>query len=388
MEPIVDVVIIGGGIQGLSVASHLAQEGVKDVVLIEQERGFGRGSTERSAGMVMLQVHSGVGEKTQLSRASFPEYLAFKEKYSVDLNLIQCGSVLFATNQESAEQLRDQAKLQNNLDIPTETIDHAQLQELAPFLRVDDITTAVYCPEDGYLNQAAVVEGYRNHARRNGVILSLDTKATGIKLDKNQVVAVETTVGPCATRTVVNAGGALADKIGAWVGLKIPIRKTLRSLWFTTVRSDISKMPIVEDVSTEWYMRPESNQIMIGVGPVDEVTWDLDNLSSFIKPSHREAANDFLSFRAPGFGEVKVEHGWAGIRALTPDQMPILGPVPEVKGFINCCGWSGYGTMHAPIAGQLIAELIVYGETRTMDIKPFLLSRFSLNDGGRNEVHL
>ena len=116
---------------------------------------------------------------------------------------------------------------------------------------------------------------------------------------------------------------------------------------------------------------------MIGVGTTDEVSWEIDSLSVPIKPNHEEDADDFLSFRAPRLGKVKVEHGWAGIRALTPDQLPILGPVLEVQGFINCCGWSGYGVMHAPIAGQLIAELVADGEAQTLDIKPFLLSRFS-----------
>ncbi len=379
MEPIADVVIIGGGIQGLSIACHLIEEGIKDIVLVEMEKEFGRGSTDRSAAMIMFQVHTGEKEKTLLTRASFPEYLNFKQKYDADVNLLKCGSVLIGTTEESANQIRNQVKLQNELNIPAEILDHSQLLKIAPFLKVDDIITAMYCSEDGYINAAGAVEGYKKYAKRHGVILSPGVKATGIKMDRNRVAAVETTAGPCPTRTIVNATGALSDKVGNWVGLKIPIRKVLRSIWFTTVKADISKMPIIEDIMTEWYMRPENNQVLIGVGPVDEVSWELDSLSNFIPPDHEEAANGFLSFRTPGFGKIKVEHGWAGIRDLTPDQMPILGALPEIEGFFNCCGWSGYGVMDAPIAGKLIAELIVYGETKTMDIKPFLISRFSLS---------
>jgi len=373
------VVIIGAGIQGVSIAAHLALKKITDVVIAEMGDFVGGGETARTAAMLMFQVHTGQEAKTDLSRLSIPEYREFNETFpgiNRDIGLHQCGSILYATNEVAAIKLRDQGTAQNKKGILTETLTPDELKKRLPFANVSDIIVAIYCPDDGYLDAKAVVSGYQDYARGQGVEIATGLAATGIVLEGDQVVGVQTTGGLIKTSLVVNAAGGLADKVGNWVGLKIPLRNTLRSIWVTEEIPKLGKVPIFEDVTTEWYLRPAGMQLLIGVGPIDDAPKDIKNIQRDIPAKYKDECGEFIVHRAPGLAGVGLVKGWAGMRPLTPDQLPIIGPVPEVRGFINCCGWSGYGVMHAPIAGRLVAELIAHGKTDTLDITPFLLSRF------------
>jgi len=373
------VVIIGAGIQGLSVAAHLALEEITDVIVLEMGQLVGGGETARTASMLMFQVHEGQEAKAHLSLLSIPEYRKFNETFpdsNIDIGLRQCGSILYATNEAAARKLREQGAAQNEKGILTETLTSVELKKRLPILNVSDIIAAIYCPDDGYLDVSAVISGYKNYAKKQGVDIATGVTAIGILLKEDQVIGVQTTKGLIKTPFVVNAAGALADKVGNWVNLKIPLSNTVRSIWVTEEIPNLGTVPILEDISSEWYLRPEGKQLLVGVGPVDQTTEEIRNLHQDIPARHRDDCREFILYRVPGLANVEFIKGWAGIRPLTPDQLPIIGPVPEVKGFINCCGWSGHGIAHAPVAGRLVAELITHGKTDTLDITPFLLSRF------------
>jgi sarcosine oxidase subunit beta len=208
-----------------------------------------------------------------------------------------------------------------------------------------------------------------------GVKLHQGVRATGIRVRKGRVAGVVTDDGVVATDVVVNAGGAWAIEIGRWVDVEIPIINSARSILVTGPFPDIpSDRPFIEDVTVEWYYRPEGPGVLMGMGssPIEneklDVPFDLETAEEMV---------DTAVHRVPILEQATMLTGWTGIRPMTLDDRPILGPVDSVDGFIVNGGWGGTGIIQAPIAGQLVAELVSNGRTSTMDIRPFSVDRFA-----------
>lgn len=369
MRSTAGVVIIGGGIIGTSIAYHLTRRGVRDVVLVEAEM-VGSGSSGRSAAMILLQMSR---EQTiRMSQESFKEYLNFQDTFEVDIGYRPIGYLNLATPSVAAE-LRAQVALQRRLGVPTEILSPAEIARLIPALNVTDIELGSICWQDGVIDPHSVMQAYIKHARRFGAEINERVEATGIALESNRVVGAQTTAGDIATPLVVNAAGARAAQVGAWVGLALPIKNFKRTIFITDRFDEIPEpTPFVMDLAVEWYFRKEGKGILLGMGVEESTTFEPQLEWEFLDTMIQHALH-----RAPILADARVMRGWAGLRSLTPDDYPILGRAPRVEGFINACGWGGHGVMHAPIAGQLVAELIVDGATTTMNSEPFQLSRFA-----------
>ena len=205
-----------------------------------------------------------------------------------------------------------------------------------------------------------------------GVRLYQGVHATGIEVRRGKVERVYTDKGAVSTKMVVNAGGPWAVEMGKWVGIEIPILNLARGILVTGPVPEIpSSRPFVEDMTTEWYYRPEGAGVLMGMGkkPVDELEVEMtyEMMEEIIEAGVH---------RVPVLEKASVLTSWAGVRPMTPDDRPILGPVPSVEGFILNCGWGGTGIIQAPIAGQLIAEYISDGHSTTMDINSLGINRF------------
>jgi sarcosine oxidase subunit beta len=216
-----------------------------------------------------------------------------------------------------------------------------------------------------------VIQAYARSARRAGVELNEQIQATGIDLEKGRVAAVTTTEGRISTGLVVNAAGARAREVGLWGGLDLPINNFKRHIFVTGPFPEIpDDTPFVEDMGPEWYFRKEGPGILMGMGKEgstsDEPLLDWEFQDSLIEAAVK---------RVPILAGARILRGWAGLRPLTPDDLPILGYAPGLQGFVNCCGWGGHGVMHAPVGGRLIAELIADGRT-SMNLSPYRLERF------------
>jgi glycine/D-amino acid oxidase-like deaminating enzyme len=193
------------------------------------------------------------------------------------------------------------------------------------------------------------------------------------------VEGVVTDEGFVATRTVVNAGGPWAIEIGKWIDVEVAIINSARSIVVTGPFPDIpSTRPFIEDVTAEWYFRPEGPGILMGMG-----TSPTDKLDIAFRMEVVDEMLDTAVHRVPVLVNASFLTGWTGVRPLTLDDLPILGPVPSVDGFILNCGWGGTGIIQAPIAGQLVAEYISDGRTLTMDIGLFGVERFEDNPSKR-----
>ena len=362
-----DVVVIGAGIQGLSAAWHLAQAGIRDVVVVEKAT-VGSGSSRWSSSMLMLQMWK--EWHLEFSRYCFERYAAFEDDTGHDPGLLRIGTLTLVTDDVAAEQ-RGLVALRRQHGIETQIVSPEELARWLPVLATESLAFGVYGPADGVLDTPNILKGWRVSAQEKGVQICEGRRATGLELQDGRVATVKTTDGDIATRHVVNAAGADADEVGAWAGLKIPLLNRVRNVFILTPPAQLKRHIFVIDAATHWYFRHTEQMLFVGMGARENAPVQ-DRPDMDYWPEMRS----MCLRKAPAFAAASITGGWSGIRPLTPDGSPILGPVAQVPGFINNCGWGGEGIMNAPAGGQLVAEQIHDGQTSTFDVQPFLLERF------------
>ena len=364
-----EVVIIGAGVIGCSTAYHLARMGVTDITVVEMGQ-VGSGSSGKSASMLSLQFcHDEMS--VRMAKYSYGKYMQFEEEIGAPIDFKKNGWVSLAT-QKSAQDLRRSAELLQSLEVRTEVLEPEEIKRRYPEIYTEDLVLGTWGEDDGPFDPHMIMWGYIRRASQMGVRLYQGVHSTGIEVRHGKVERVYTDKGAISTKVVVNAGGPWAIEIGRWVGIEIPILNLARGILVTGPFPEIpSSRPFVEDVATEWYYRPEGAGILMGMGkkPVDEldVKMTYEMMEEIIEAGIH---------RVPVLERASVLTSWAGVRPMTPDHRPILGPVPSLDGFILNCGWGGTGIIQAPIAGQLIAEYISDGHSTTMDISSLGINRF------------
>ncbi|GAB4460828.1 MAG: FAD-binding oxidoreductase [Anaerolineales bacterium] len=365
-----DIVIIGGGVMGASIAWHLASRGTRNLILLEKEAYFGTGSTGRCAGGVRYQFSTEIN--IRLSLASLPMLERFKDEIGQEVNYRQCGYLLVATTEQDAANFKRNVELQNRLGVATELLSGDEVRARLPFMRFDDARAGTFHQKDGLVDPNSVVMGYINAAQKLGVQALTDTPVTGIRVSGGKVEGVETSRGVIQTRTVVNAAGPWAGQIGAMAGVSIPIQPIRRQMFTTTPLKEIpADFPFVIDFSQSLYFHREGEGLLVGMSnphetpgfnqSVDE-DWELTNLEAAIQ-------------RLPLLEHASRAAHWAGLYEVTPDAHPIYGATP-VEGFLVCAGFSGHGFMHGPVSGKLMSELILDGSFSTVDVSTLDLARF------------
>lgn len=363
-----DVVIVGGGIVGASIAYHLASRGVRDVVVLERER-LGSGSTTRNAGGVRLQFSTEIN--VRLSLRSLPRIERFKEEMGVDPHLRQVGYLFLITDERDVAPFEASLAMWERLDVPARRIDAAGVRSVFPELRVDDLRFATLCMRDGYCDPSGLLNGYVARAREKGVRFREQQPLVGITRQGDRVTAVRTADGEIACGTVVNAAGAWAAEVGAFAGVDLPIRPLRRQIFVTDAVPGLDRdFPLTIEFASSLYFHRESGGVLMGMadptdGPGFDGTVNWDFLPVLVERA---------LYRLPILGRSNVKTGWAGFYEDTPDKHPIIGAV-GVEGFLCAAGFSGHGIMHAPATGEAIAELIVDGRT-TLDVSPLAYDRF------------
>lgn len=368
MRNTADIVVIGGGIQGLSCLYHLAAKGITNISLVELDL-LGSGSSGRSAAMLMLSMSR---EQTiALSYLAWQEYMAFPEIFGESTYFKPIGYMTVATA-EAEEHLREELEIQSKMRVPVEILDARAVKEIIPALNVEDIVLGAICRTDGVIDPHAVMQAYTRGAKQLGAEINERVQATGVILENGRVRGVQTTGGVISTPLVVNATGARAREAGAWVGLNIPITNYKRHIFITDEFREIpASTPFLMDLEAEWYFRKEGENVLMGMGREESTSFEPQ-----FEPEFQEKVIERAAHRAPILLNATIVRGWAGLRALTPDDLPVLGHAPGVEGFVNCCGWGGHGVMHAPAGGILTSEIIADGQAKSMDITPFRYERF------------
>jgi sarcosine oxidase subunit beta len=369
MRRTADVVIIGGGIQGLSLAYHLAKLGVTDVGLVEMNT-LGSGSSGRSAAIIGYVFPS--ARSLPLVQQSFSALMRLATELGADPGYQPIGCLLLA-NASNAPSLHRRHALLEALGEESYLLAPEGISSLTPGLYLEDIKVGLYSPGAGFLDPHSIMMAYAGHARHLGVELVEEVRAVGLQIRGDRLVGVSTTAGTIATPCVVNAAGFGARQVAAWAGLHLPITNLKRHIFVIEPVPLYSRVfPFTYEVGVEWYVRREGPGLLLGMGAVEcneedpQVDW------AFL-----DEVIDHSLYRAPALADARVKTGWAGLRPITPDDDPILGPVAHLRGFLNDCGWGGHGIMTAPAAGLALAELLVHGHTDVIDIGAFCAERFA-----------
>ena len=374
LPPRADVVIIGGGIIGVSIAYYLAKKGVREVLLLE--RGLmGGGSTGKCAGGIRTQFSTEANIRCSLvSRQVFD---GFKAEFGVDPEFHRIGYLFLAADERQWSVLRGNVLLMERLGLEVELLDRGEIRRRWPFLHVDDLVGGSYTPQDGYAGPYEVLWGLISSAKRLGAVLREEVEVTGILVERGRVTGVETSTGErVRTEVVVNAAGPHAAKVGSLAGLDIPVRPLRRQIFFTAPFDGLPAVfPLVIDMEHGWYIRREGKALLLA-GPQDGES-SFNEATDF---AGQEWAAERSLHRVPALEQAHLAGGWAGLYEISPDHHAILGAFPEVRGFICANGFSGHGFQHSPAVGMVIAELIVEGTASTLDIHPLRPERFREGD--------
>jgi len=369
MEKTADIVIIGGGIIGVSIAYYLGKMGARDVVVFEKDL-IGAGSTGLCAGGIRRQWSTEVN--MHFAMKSFEVFQNFEEEFGVSSEFHQIGYLFLARDEEELESFKKNIELQNRFGVPSQLLTREEVKKEWPFLNLEDVFGGAFCDTDGYAGPNEVTHAIAKGARRHGAKIFEKTEVISIEVARDRIVSVTTGDGRVETRTVVNAAGPYAANVGRFAGVEIPVNPIRRQLFVTDPFDKIPpSVPLTIDHKQNFYFRREGECILLS-GPQDEkpsfnLTTDFDSMvQTAEKAMHR----------VPVFEMVKIFRGWAGLYEISPDNHAILGKVPEVEGLILAVGFSGHGFQHGPAAGMAIAELIVNGKSESIDIDPLAPTRF------------
>jgi sarcosine oxidase subunit beta len=369
-----DIVIIGGGVMGASALYHLAERGVKNVVLLEKEEFFGSGATGRCAGGVRYQFSTEIN--VQLSQASLPMIERFKDEIGQDVNYRQCGYLLVATTERDVSAFKRNVEMQNRLGVGTQLLSGDEVRARLPLMRFADALAGTFNQKDGLVDPNSVVMGYVSAAQRLGAKAISSAGVTGIHVSGNKIEAVETAAGLIVTRTVLNAAGPWAGIVSEMAGVRVPIVPIRRQMYTTTPMPEIpADFPFVIDFAQSLYFHREGNGLLIGMSNANEKPGLDQNVDDEFELINMEAA----AARLPLMERAGRVSRWAGLYEVTPDAHPIFGKTP-VDGLFMVAGFSGHGFMHGPVAGKLMAELMVDGTYKTLDVSALDLARY---DEGR-----
>jgi sarcosine oxidase subunit beta len=369
MEKTADVVIIGGGIVGLSIAYYLALKKAGRVVLYEKGQ-LGEGSTSRCVGGIRTQFSTEINIRFSLE--SLKTFEEFKEEFGVAPEFRRIGYLFLATTERETETFKENIKLQKKFGVPVEYLSSEEIGSRWSYLRVDDVLGGTFCAWDGYAGPNEILSGFASGAKRAGVRIHEGMEVTGISTEKGRIRSIKTTDGEVSTSVVVNAGGPYAASIGEMIGVKIPVKPLRRQIFITApFHLTDHPIPLTIDFHRGWYFRQEGDGYLLS-GPLDaEPSFNLNTEYEAMVEASENAV-----YRVPSLEKARIARGWAGLYEISPDHHAILGGVPGVEGFIVANGFSGHGFQHSPAVGKVISELIVDGKALTIDISSLSIERF------------
>lgn len=372
MTETADVIIIGAGIMGVSTAYHLVRRRFGRIVVLERDTVCS-GSTALASGGIRHQYANRVG--IELTRQSIVVYENFKDEFGVDPQFRQHGYLILVATNDELEVYKRSVSLQQSLGVEVSLLSPDEVRRGYPYLNVDDLLAASYSPRDGYADPYLATTAIAARARELGVVIKQHHEVTGFRRSDSRVTGVETHQGIFEAPTVVIAAGAWSGVAGRMAGVEIPVSPKRRHKFVTAPfppDTIPAATPFVIDHHYGFSLRREGTGLLLGLGRKDEPASFSADADRSLLPALVERA----VHRAPVLAEARIMRIYAGLYEMTPDQMGIISAVPAVEGLYVTAGFSGHGFMHGPIAGQLMAELIVYGRAITVDISPLSLERF------------
>ena len=358
-----EIVIIGGGVIGASIAYNLAEKGMKDIVVLDKNY-IASGSTGSCGAGIRQQW--GTEMNCLLSKKSMKIFENMNEilKTKKDIELKQGGYLLLAYSKEELDQFKENIKLQHSLEIPSKLLTIKEAKEIVPQLNTKGVTGAAFCPTDGHANPFRVTDAYVEAAKRKGVKFYTYTKAEDIVTKNGEIKKVVTDRGEINTTKVVNAAGGFSKEVSKMAGIDIPTKSERHEILVTEQVNPILQ-PMVMSFSYNIYCQqtPDGSFIMGYGDPNEPESHNVNSSWQFLEEMSKKATN-----LLPFLNKLRVVRQWAGLYNITPDAQPIIDQSNKINGFYMAVGFSGHGFMIAPMTGILMAEMIT-GEELSLDIK-------------------
>ncbi|MFA7054973.1 MAG: FAD-binding oxidoreductase [Acholeplasmataceae bacterium] len=368
-----DLIIVGAGISGASIAYNLAKKGMTNILVLDKGY-FASGATGRCGAGVRQQWATEIN--CRLAKQSMEFFSHAKEtlKYPDDIEFKQEGYLILATTPEEHEQFKKNVILQNTLGIPSKVCNKEEALKIVPHLNPDAFTSATFCQTDGHLNPFKMTEAYYLAAKHLGVEFHFFEEVKEIHVNHQQIEFVKTNKDIYYTHQVVNAAGGYAKEIGDLVGVDIPVYAENHEILVT---EPVERMqgPMVMSFSKNIYCQqvPHGAFIMGRSNPFAERNHDIGSTWQFL-----DEMSKTLVHIMPKVGELRVIRQWGGSYNMSPDRQPILSDTKALEGFYMACGFSGHGFMFAPMTGLLMSELIL-NEKPSMDMSSLHIDRFKEN---------
>jgi len=375
-----EVVVIGGGVMGTSIAYHLARAGVPDVVLVERDE-LAAGSTSRAAGGVRAQFSDELN--IQLGARSLEAFGRFGEEPGQDIGLHRVGYLFLLSTPEEVAAFEAGVRLQNSLGVPSRMLDPAEAQRLSPLITTDGLLAAAFSPDDGHCTPESVVHGYAAGARRHGARVLRHCEVTGIETHGDAITAVATRRGRIETAAVICTAGAWSRAVGAMAGVDLPVEPLRRQIAVTEAVEGLPPgLPMTIDFTSSLYFHPEGPGLLVGMSDPDETPgFSTETHDRWIPRLYKA-----MERRAPTLLDLRRTGGWAGLYEVTPDHNALIGEASSPSRFLYATGFSGHGFLQGPAVGEVLRDLYL-GRVPFVDISPLSVERFAA-DALRPEVNL
>lgn len=376
-----EVAIIGGGIMGVSLAHALTRLGIKDVVVLE--RGSVASGASGRSGALLRQHYSNAPEAT-LAYLSLQTYANWDDVIGGSCGFDKTGLIAtVATRDENSvniERMRRNIAMQNGIGITSRMVTADELFEMQPFTNVDDLDVAAFEPESGYVDSVAATRSMAEAAVHGGARVVEGCAVTGIAVSGDRVTAVETSRGTFEAENVVCAAGAWSTPLLAAIGIDVPVEAQRVQVAVLTRPLSMpaeGTMTYVDTAGGTFLRNFGPNRTLVGVGGGEfHDIVDPDDYDGRCDRAFPNVAIEYLSRRMPAMRDASFLHGHAGLYDMTPDTHPIIGRERGIDGLYLMLGFSGAGFKKGPAVGQCMAEMIVEGRSRTVDLTPFRLERF------------
>ena len=370
MNKTADIVIIGGGISGVSIGYFLMKHGAKNVIILERHY-LAAGATGRCGAGIRQQWGTELNCLMTKFSCEFFETAMAQLNTPHDIEFHQGGYMMVITTENELERAKKNVALQNSLGIGTELLDLAQTKELVPLINTEGILATAFHHRDGHLNPFLTTQAFADAFVALGGIIYKDTNVTGINVQNGRVTGVETNKGHIATNTVVNAAGGYAQQVAALAGVDLPLYSERHNILVTEPVERILN-PMIMSFSLNLYCQQVPHGSFIMGRTCKDQPRDLRTSADSDFPV---AMSKTITKLMPKLAKLRMLRQWAGLYNMSPDHHPIYDQTPEVAGLYVAAGYSGHGFMLAPATGQSMTELIL-GLTPTLPWKRLGFARF------------